>query len=189
MRAVGAICAGLVLLAACSNSTKTAAPAATTVPTMSVQQVASIVAEHRPALLDAIAKEDGCSSAIITAISDKAMKGVGPPDFPDLDPISNCEGAVNGFATDGAALTQGLSGINPPAEVAALVARTKTQTTQATTDAATLAGCLPESTDLLSPNLEARYAADDQIQSCNPFGLDDDVKSLKSTLSGWDAYL
>lgn len=182
----------LILLAGCSTSSKASAPATT--PTMTTRQVASIVAEHRSQVLDAIGQESNCTQAALLAGSDSAFKGVLQDPGPDraIDPLTACEGALNGgLSTDAGAIATGLSGIRAPAELQSLVAQTRSSARAVSTAAKTTSACLPDFTAMDGPDLHARYAADDAAFNCL-IGVDDftaSTKALQSALGGWDAYL
>lgn len=174
MRRVGII-ALVVLCAACSSSTKAAAPTTTSGP--SVKQIASSVAQAREQFAQAeteYTNQYPCATAVLTAINNIAAASIEPPKDNSADLIE-CQDATAKLGTAGNALITAV-GLSAPAELHTLATQTRTDAKSVVQEADTLSICL-SATD------------DKDVQNCFPDSLTGDVETLKATLAGWDAYL
>lgn len=187
-----------VLAAGCSSSGTSAAPPAssttTTVATASVEQVASIVAQHRAPILEDIENAKACPQATLAAINESAFRSLIPEPGVDkvMGPLIACDGALSGvtnLATDPGDLADELDALDPPAEVASLAAQTIEAARALADEASSDAACMPSTTDRFGT--EERFANDDAVSDCL-IGIDTltgYANDLKAALDGWQAYL
>lgn len=172
----------VLILAACSSSATSARPESPTTQlststrgTASVQQVASVIAQHRADLLAAMSADQKCISLPI----DAAFELSEPPSLDFSTDRQLCEATLDGIPSEVQRLNEALGGVVAPDELSSLVSQTQSASVELQAQAAQMRRCLNG-----APT--ASKVGDCVIWSQDLTNAD---RGMRQALAGWDAYL
>ena len=150
----------------------------TTAAVASVQQVASVIAQHKGELNRLLANDDACNLAFLGAVDDKAFTNSDAPSPRTVTQAILCTAIVHPLVTASESLVSDLAALEPPQEVAALTKDTLTTARSLSREASTLGKCLP-----------TVPTSNDAIGQCTNIQLfTDAARALLSKLAGWSPY-
>jgi hypothetical protein len=180
---LGVAAALLTFVGACSSGgCRTASPATgtttTSVPTATVQQVASIVAQHKVELGRILANETTCASAVLDAINTKAFDNTDRPSVETSAEATVCNTMLTSLSSAVESLTADLGAVKPPQEVSELTSGTLDAARTLSDEADVLAACIPSSP-----------TSNDAISNCTSVdSFTTDADAMKAKLAGWSPY-